>query len=181
MSLLKILLIFSLITAHFGQYTNADTVRIFTESDRVASSPHMKSLAKKYAWPLENDVQVLKQFQLFEYPWRGGHTGIDVRAMNGSKVLSPANGKVWFAGSVAGREVLTLEIDNFLLSFDSVTPLVITGQSVQKGQVVANVTNQHCASNCLHIGLRVSGNYLNPLLLFRQLPYSVIHSRSLDF
>lgn len=133
--------------------------------------------AKKYVWPLETQVQIEKPFQMFEYPWMGGHTGIDVKAFEGELIRSPSVGKVWFAGKVAGREVLTLEIDNFLLSFDSASALVSTGEVVVAGQIVAKVTTNHCGSECMHIGLRVSGQYMNPLLLFRDIPYSVIHSR----
>ncbi len=169
MLLLKILVGFSLVFTPFA----------LLESEEKAS--WLNANGKNYAWPLDTEIHILKQFQLFEYPWMGGHTGIDVRAIIGSNVRSPANGRVWFAGSVAGRKVLTLEIENFLLSFDSVSSTVSTGEVIHEGQIVATVLEKHCGPNCLHIGLRVSGNYLNPLLLFRQIPYSVIHSRSLDF
>jgi murein DD-endopeptidase MepM/ murein hydrolase activator NlpD len=169
MLLLKILAGFSLIFTPFA----------LLEGEENAS--WLNTAGIKYSWPLDTEIHILRQFQLFEYSWMGGHTGIDVRAIIGSNVRSPANGRVWFAGSVAGREVLTLEIDNFLFSFDSVSPTVTTGEEISEGQIVATVLGKHCGPNCLHIGLRVSGNYLNPLLLFRQIPYSVIHSRNLDF
>ncbi len=129
-----------------------------------------------YQWPVDAPIQVLKPFSLGVEPWLGGHTGIDVRAGTGSTIRSPANATVWFAGYVAGRKVLTLEIDGFLLSFDAVEPFVKTGDQIRAGEAVAATVDYHCGKNCFHIGLRIQGDYLNPLLLFRSLPYSVVYS-----
>lgn len=135
---------------------------------------------KNYIWPTQNPILVLKPFQQAAHPWLGGHTGIDIFVPDGSLLLAPGYGRIWFAGKVAGREVITLEVEGMLISFDAATTTLNTGEVVAKGQIFGISVDHHCGNNCLHLGLRVSGNYLNPLLLFQRIPYSEIKSRSLN-
>ncbi len=75
---------------------------------------------------------------------------------------------MFFAGTVVNRPVITIEhSDTVLSSFEAVTPLVAKGESVKRGQVIGTVTTgPHCESDCLHIGVRVHGEYVNPLIYF---------------
>jgi len=80
-------------------------------------------------------------------------------------VIAPTDAVVSFAGTVAGRGILTLRSADLQISFEAVTPLVTEGDVVTAGQAVAAVaTGTHCS--CLHVGLRRAGEYLSPLSYF---------------
>ena len=92
-----------------------------------------------------------------------GHRGIDVAAI-GEDVLAPADGIVRFAGIVVDRGVLSIDHgDGVVSSYEPVTALVAEGGAVERGQVVARLEPGHCATPCLHFGVRVDGAYRNPL------------------
>src|SRR5690606_31066246 len=97
-----------------------------------------------------------------------GHRGIDVSAPEGT-VRAVEAGTVRFAGSVAGRPVLSiLHADGLISTYEPVTALVAEGDAVTAGQVVGQLWDgePHCASGpCLHLGARRGQDYLDPLLL----------------
>jgi len=111
--------------------------------------------------------------------WLAGHRGIDVEARVGQKVQAPHESLVHFAGVVANRPVLTLKLTNGdLVSFEPVDPQVTTGERVARGEVVGKIAREgqeHCVeASCLHIGLRRGGEYLNPLILWREVRPKII-------
>src|ERR687883_317161 len=65
--------------------------------------------ALAWTWPVGGPV--LRQFDLGDDPYAGGqHRGIDIGAVAGGPVLSPAAGLVTFAGTVpGGGRTLTIE------------------------------------------------------------------------
>ena len=82
-------------------------------------------------------------------------------------VLSPADGVVVFAGRVVNRSVVTIDHGNGLRSsFESIDPLVGNGTLLAKGGEVGTVAHSpglHCSGNCLHWGVRLGRDYVNPL------------------
>ncbi|MFF8833617.1 M23 family metallopeptidase [Streptomyces sp. NPDC015131] len=110
-------------------------------------------------------------------PYGPGHRGVDLAAPPGTPIRAPLAGRVTFAGPVAGRGVLTLTHPHtgtppLRTTYEPVRPLVPPGADVPVGQVVAEVTGgpTHCATGCLHWGLRRADTYLNPLNLIRRAP-----------
>ncbi|MGA4801855.1 peptidoglycan DD-metalloendopeptidase family protein [Streptomyces lavendulocolor] len=102
-----------------------------------------------------------------------GHRGVDLSAPPGTVVRAAAAGRVWFAGPVAGRGVLSITLTAtgappLRTTYEPVRPLVRPGSDVAAGQVVAVVApgaGAHCAPACLHWGLRRGDTYLDPLSL----------------
>jgi murein DD-endopeptidase MepM/ murein hydrolase activator NlpD len=100
-------------------------------------------------------------------PWRGFHTGVDIKAWYGAPVRSAAAGAVTYAGwrSGYGR---TVEIDHgrgvSTLYAHNSKLLVTVGQKVVKGQVIAQVgttgfsTGPHC-----HYEVRRNDIPINPV------------------
>lgn len=124
------------------------------------------ALAGTLAWPVPSH-EVVRAFDAPDAPWGAGHRGIDIAAAAGGPVLAPADGTVWFAGVVVDRPVLSIEhAGGVLTSFEPVEPLVERGDAVVAGQVVATLLPGHrpCGT-CLHMGVRIDGEYVNPLLL----------------
>ena len=101
------------------------------------------------------------------HPWDAGHRGIDIASQEGAEVLAPAGGTVTFSGLVVDRGVLTIDHGGGLVSsVEPVVPGVTAGERVTAGQKIASVSPErdHCASaTCLHWGVRLHGNYINPL------------------
>jgi murein DD-endopeptidase MepM/ murein hydrolase activator NlpD len=124
--------------------------------------------AATWDWPTQGPERVLREFHAPLTPWGSGHRGLDLAA-TGTAVLAPVAGVVSFSGPVADRGVLTLTTaTGDLVSFEPVTSLVDVGAVVHKGQHIALLHPGHCATLCLHIGLRTgvepSERYRSPRL-----------------
>lgn len=89
--------------------------------------------------------------------------------------MAPASGTVSFAGRVADREVISIRVDDRTVV--SLEPLAVGDSGLQEGDQVARgqalgavASGGHCESECLHIGVRVDGEYVNPLRYFLAKP-----------
>ncbi|WP_326740794.1 M23 family metallopeptidase [Streptomyces sp. NBC_01022] len=123
-------------------------------------------------WPLEGRPPVLRGWEPPATEYGRGHRGVDLGAGPGAQVLAAAAGRVSFAGGVAGRGVVVIELAGtgdppLRTTYEPVRPLVAKGDEVTAGQVVAVLSAGpfHCASGCLHWGLRRADAYLDPLSL----------------
>lgn len=98
--------------------------------------------------------------------WKSGHRGLDLKAPSG-EIVAPAAGTVSFVGWVVDRPVVSIVHANGLVtSLEPVTAEVVKGQKVRQGERVGTVdpTAAHCPkATCVHWGLRLNGNYVNPL------------------
>ncbi len=117
---------------------------------------------------------VLAPFDPPEHDWLPGHRGVDLAASPGEPVRSPAPGVVTFAGPVAGRDVLVVTHDDGLrTSLEPVTGSVERGTHVAAGAIVGAVQDPgadgvhggHCATTCVHWGVRRGERYVDPLAL----------------
>lgn len=116
----------------------------------------------EWHWPVRDSPGVIRHFQAPLTPWGPGHRGIDLSATVGSAVLAPDSGRIYFSGDVAGRGVITIETaEGWLISMEPLVPEISRG-AVRKGQRLGVVAQGHCESGCLHIGLRVEGEYRSP-------------------
>ncbi len=127
-----------------------------------------------WQWPLldrsQSAPRLVRGFDPPPQPWLAGHRGVDLAGVAGQRVLAPAAGRVTFAGRVAGRGVVTIEVGGERTTLEPVTPTVRTGTEVRAGQRVGVLqpTGGHCLPRaCLHWGLREgltdAAAYLDPL------------------
>lgn len=105
-------------------------------------------------------------------PWGAGHRGVDLGTAAGRGVRAAAPGVVAFAGTVAGRGVVSVDLDGpdrplLRTTYEPVRASVHEGERVRAGQVVGMVQAgpYHCLTACLHWGLRLGARYLDPLSL----------------
>ncbi len=129
-----------------------------------------------WAWPVPAPHTLARPFVAPATPYSTGHRGIDIRADAGVEVRAPAAGVVHFAGFVVDRPVISIRHPGGVLSsFEPVEPLVATGDRVERGQVIGILLAGHCAAPCLHLGARVDGEYVNPLLFLGGLEHAVLY------
>jgi murein DD-endopeptidase MepM/ murein hydrolase activator NlpD len=99
--------------------------------------------------------------------WHAGHRGLDIAADASAPVLSPGAGRVAFAGTVAGRPVVAVELDIGLrATLEPVVASVEVGSRVPRGAALGVLAPaaSHCgAAPCLHWGLKDGERYLDPL------------------
>ncbi|MFC9031939.1 murein hydrolase activator EnvC family protein [Streptomyces arboris] len=123
-------------------------------------------------WPLAGRPTVLRGWEPPATPYGPGHRGVDLAARPGDAVVAAATGRVSFAGRVAGRGVLVIELAGsgappLRTTYEPVRALVKKGDEVVAGQPVGVLEAGpfHCAGGCLHWGLRRGEAYLDPLTL----------------
>lgn len=106
---------------------------------------------------------VVRDFVAPHTPWGPGHRGLDLRARPGTPVVAPVSGRVFFSGDVVNRGVVTIETsEGWLISMEPVRLDQPVPRRVNAGQRLGRVASGHCSSGCLHIGLRVDGEYRSP-------------------
>jgi murein DD-endopeptidase MepM/ murein hydrolase activator NlpD len=134
-----------------------------------------------WSWPLAPPHAIARQFIAPATPYAAGHRGIDIRAADVT-VFAPANGTVYFVGTVVDRPVVSLAHgDGVLSSFEPVQSALSVGDIVRRGDVIGTLVPGHCTEPCLHFGVRLDGQYVNPLLYVGTLERSVLlPTRRLD-
>lgn len=129
--------------------------------------------APAYAWPLAPRPPVTRGFDPPAQHWQSGHRGVDLGAAEGAAVRAAGTGTVRFAGEVAGRGTVTVvHPSGIATTYEPLDPVVQTGQTVQRGQLLGHLVPGHPGCNagtCLHWGARRGAGhdprYLNPLAL----------------
>lgn len=91
-----------------------------------------------------------------------GHWGVDFAAVPGTIVASPLDGRVSFAGSVAGMLTVTIERGDLKVSVSYLSEvLVAAGEEVSAGAPIARSGSAHGAE-ALHLSTRIGGRYVDP-------------------
>ncbi|WP_114855244.1 murein hydrolase activator EnvC [Brachybacterium sp. YJGR34] len=126
---------------------------------------------ERWRWPV-SPPEVLVPFDPPEHDYGPGHRGIDLAVTGeGSAVRAVASGTVRFVGAVAGRSVVSvLHADGLISTYEPVAGVVEEGRRVEAGAVLGTISapgpRPHCpGAECLHLGARRGGTYLDPLLL----------------
>lgn len=146
----------------------------------------------KYVWPTPGYTYITSYFGRRSSPTAGAstyHKGVDIGAAEGSNLIAVCNGKITYTGFLGGGGyTITLSVNNMKITYCHVSPIFIvkTGDIVKKGQVIGyvgpknvygvpgnqyrdsngNPTNGSTTGPHLHLGVRVDGEYIDPLLLF---------------
>jgi murein DD-endopeptidase MepM/ murein hydrolase activator NlpD len=123
------------------------------------------ALAGTWSWPVVGPV--IRAFDPPASPYGAGHRGIDIAAIPGSIVRSPAAGTVAFAGSIGADLYVSIDHGGGLrTTYSWVSALLVDkGESVIAGQPVALSGYGHPGSSTpsLHFGVTLNGAYVDPL------------------
>ncbi|MCT2594214.1 M23 family metallopeptidase [Streptomyces sp. N2-109] len=155
------------------------------------------------SWPVPGEGRgatrplVLRGWEPPATGWGPGHRGVDLATRSGGPVYAAAAGRVVFAGTVAGRGVVSIELTGTTLdrsrragdasplrtTFEPVRASVVRGDRVRAGERVGTVESGpfHCGDACLHWGLLRGEHYLDPLALLPPRMLSRGPSRLLPF
>ncbi len=131
--------------------------------------------ALEWVWPAAG-FRVARPFIAPAHDYAPGHRGIDLDLLGASEVRAPAAGIVAFAGSVAGRGILTIDHGGGLVTtLEPVLSDLRPGTTVDRGDAVATLDlGGHAAAGVLHFGVRLHGEYINPMLLLGGVPRAVL-------
>ncbi|MFD7877984.1 peptidoglycan DD-metalloendopeptidase family protein [Streptomyces sp. NPDC059766] len=123
-------------------------------------------------WPVGSRPQVLRGWEPPPTDYGPGHRGVDLAAEPGEPVRTVAAGRVSFAGRVAGRGVVAVELTGtgeppLRTTYEPVRPSVAKGDVLKVADQVGTVeaTGGHCPAGCVHWGLLRGRSYLDPLSL----------------
>jgi murein DD-endopeptidase MepM/ murein hydrolase activator NlpD len=138
-----------------------------------ASAPAKVAAAARWSWPVAGAHPITRPFIAPVTQYSAGHRGIDIAASG--DVLAPADGVVHFVGFVVDRPVLSISHPGGVLSsYEPVVSSLHEGDVVTRGEVIGQIVSGHCAQLCLHLGVRVDGEYVSPMLFLGGIPYSVL-------
>ena len=133
------------------------------------------SAAPGWVWPVDGQRIVVRPFIAPPTPYSAGHRGVDLAATaHGAAVVAVTSGIVHFAGTVVDRPVITIRQGQVLATVEPVEPVVATGDIVRAGDVIGVLQPGHCARPCVHLGVRVAGEYVSPLLWLGGLQRAVL-------
>jgi murein DD-endopeptidase MepM/ murein hydrolase activator NlpD len=129
-------------------------------------------------WPLRPPPAVARGFDAPSPDWQPGHRGVDLPGTPGQPVYAAGPATVVFAGSLAGRPVVSLAHPGGLrTSYEPVRPGVRVGQRVTAETVIGELVAGHAgcrSAACLHWGAMwgpASGaHYVDPLGLLKSTP-----------
>ncbi|MFF8534765.1 murein hydrolase activator EnvC [Streptomyces sp. SAS_267] len=135
------------------------------------ADPSVPALAR--TWPVGARPFVVRGWEPPATAYSRGHRGVDLAAVPGAAVRAVASGRVSFAGRVAGRGAVSVELSGtgappLRTTYGPVRASVRKGDEVLAGQVLGTLEapDTHCGPTpCLHWGLLRGTAYLNPLSL----------------
>lgn len=124
-----------------------------------------------YSAPLSPRPTVVTAYDEPAKRWQRGHRGVDLAAGPGQAVHAAGAGRVRFAGTVAGRPVVSVaHPDGVITTYEPVEARVAAGDHVARGETIGTVISGHPGCPvvvCLHWGARRGSGrgseYLDPL------------------
>jgi murein DD-endopeptidase MepM/ murein hydrolase activator NlpD len=104
---------------------------------------------------------IVRGFEPPAHRYGSGHRGIEFEAASGSEVKAVADGTVTFAGKVANRLYVSVRDGGRVVTYAYLATI-----SVRRGQRVGVGDPVGATYGRWHLGLRVRGEYADPMSLF---------------
>ncbi|WP_341957317.1 M23 family metallopeptidase [Microbacterium sp. LWH13-1.2] len=162
---LAIILLVALLSVDPHVPANADTPPATTV---LAAAP--------WTWPVDGVRSVANPYRAPAHEYGAGHRGVDIVSAQSGAVRAPADGIVAFRGTVVDRPLLTIEhSDGYVSTFEPVMSTLSPGDVVTAGDAIGTVgSGGHTSPGTMHLGVRLDGDYINPMLLFAEVPRAVL-------
>lgn len=142
----------------------------------VVSPVHGRdSSSIRWEWPLEPAV-IAEPFRAPADRYGPGHRGVDLVGAVGANVRAPSDGVVAFSGVVVDRAILTIDHGaGYVSTLEPVDTELPPGARVFRGDAIGTIsTGGHSVAGDLHVGVRLDGEYINPLTLVADVPRAVL-------
>ncbi|WP_417564580.1 murein hydrolase activator EnvC family protein [Microbacterium sp.] len=119
-----------------------------------------------WVWPLAA-FRIARPYVAPAHEYGPGHRGIDLQPLADGAVRAPQAGVIAFRGSVAGRPLITIDHgDGLVTTLEPVASALAPGTAVTRGEDVGTIAlGGHTAPGTVHFGVRLYGEYVNPMLL----------------
>ncbi|MBO3663997.1 murein hydrolase activator EnvC family protein [Microbacterium stercoris] len=142
----------------------------------ATDSPQRIETAEAWRWPVADGVRIVRPWTAPAHAYAPGHRGIDLKAEPGAEALAPAGGVIAFRGRVVDRPLVTIDHGGGLVTtLEPVASELSPGDVVHRGQVVGRVAaGGHVEAGALHLGVRLDGEYVNPMLLLGGVPRAIL-------
>ncbi|WP_426182776.1 M23 family metallopeptidase [Microbacterium sp. TWP3-1-2b2] len=129
-----------------------------------------------WIWPVDGDRAVTAPFRAPAHAYASGHRGVDIAAPVGTVVHAPADGIVAFRGVVVDRPLVTIDHGGGIVTtFEPVESTLMPGAAVTAGEEIGTVgRGGHTAADELHLGVRFDDVYINPMLMFADVPRAIL-------
>ncbi|WP_194398203.1 murein hydrolase activator EnvC family protein [Microbacterium atlanticum] len=133
------------------------------------------AVSRGWRWPAE-PFRLERPFVAPAHAYGPGHRGVDLLLLDDDAVQTPAPGVVAFTGQVAGRPVVTIDHgDGLVTTLEPVASELVAGTPVAASAPVGVLAEGgHVAAGVLHFGVRLDGEYINPLVLLGGVPRAVL-------
>ena len=150
---------------HVGEPVSGAASRGAAGEVRGAAPQGAARPSGNWLWPLPAPHQITGPFVAPPTRYAAGHRGIDIAAPIGATITSPDSGIVHFVGIVVDRPVLSIEhADGVISSFEPVVSTLVVGRPVARGDPIGVLLAGHGTEPSLHLGVRVHGEYVSPLI-----------------
>jgi len=135
----------------------------------------VSSSADAWEWPL-SQLRLVRPYVAPAHEYGSGHRGIDLEPGAAPVVFAPAAGVVAFSGSVAGRSLVTIDHgDGLVTTLEPVASELQPGAAVGRGEAVGVIDlGGHAEPGTVHFGVRLDGEYINPMVLLGGVPRAVL-------
>ncbi|WP_447912706.1 murein hydrolase activator EnvC family protein [Microbacterium phyllosphaerae] len=130
----------------------------------------------RWTWPFDGVHSVANPYRAPAHEYGAGHRGVDIVSGPSGAVRAPTDGVVAFRGTVVDRPLLTIEHpDGYVSTFEPVMSTLSPGDVVTAGDEIGTVASGgHASPETMHLGVRLDGDYINPMLLFGEVPRAVL-------
>ena len=131
---------------------------------------------ERWVWPVASPFRLEDPYEAPAHEYGPGHRGVDLHPLDDVSVRSPAAGVIAFSGDVAGRGVVTIDHGGGLVTtLEPVESAPAPGTPVARGEEIGVLgVGGHARPGRVHFGVRLEGEYVNPLLLLGGVPRAVL-------
>ncbi|MDN3444500.1 M23 family metallopeptidase [Microbacterium sp. APC 3901] len=147
-----------------------------TSAGASSSPPSAGGASPLWRWPIDAPRAVASPYRAPAHAFGAGHRGIDLASAHGVIVRAPADGVIAFRGVVVDRPLITIaHPGGYVSTFEPASSALAPGDTVSAGDEIGTVAaGGHASLGALHLGVRLDGAYINPMLLFGPVPRAVL-------
>lgn len=145
-------------------------------AEAAAAPGEAAPVPEGWIWPVVRAFRVAEPFVAPAHAYGPGHRGIDLEPLGSEVLVAPQAGVVAYAGAIAGRGIITIDHgDGWVTTLEPIESDAVAGLAVARGDAVGTLAlGGHSSPGTIHFGVRLHGEYVNPLVLLGGVPRAVL-------